>query len=484
MTLFFAINSKYVHHNKINTNDLYDMDMKAFKTLELLRDFINRKYKTFKGWYYTTIPTTSKEDIVELRRGITLDLTNSKPYPLMEDDKVWKYIPGFKRYMASNEGEILTLKTGNYTKGVSAGHYLKVSILKDNESVSKMQYVHILICKTFHGLGKPGQVVMHKDDDKFNCREDNLRWGSQSENIQDVWNKRREIYNMENYNLIEDMENVLNKNDKLRPYTDMLSMEEGFLRSIHSYITKSLDGISKTFMGNFSKLAEIIDGSKLLDVGNIKSLAIKSSTDLKNVKYANVENRLSPVVVGLKVNLLVYNETLLKHIDVESKVIDILEKTSNLLSNIMSDESFRKSFKPRDLGLNEISTLSNRMRDDFSKLIDSKALHDRLPVNKLVPNIASITPLAHSTAILANKLKYNKMTEVKSKISDISEKIDMLVTYIEDKDNNFVIAKNNMDALADALDTTGELVTIYSTLFMLVNQEIGMVSNLITIVKE
>ena len=484
MTLFFAINSKYAHHNKINTRDLYDIDMKAFKTLELLRDFINRKYKTFKGWYYISIPHTSKEDIVEIPKGITLDLINSKPYPLMEDNKIWRYIPGFKRYMASNEGEILTLKTGNYTKGVSAGHYLKVSILKDNETVSKMQYVHILVCKAFHGLGKPGQVVMHKDDNKFNCREDNLRWGSQSENIQDVWNKRREIYNMENYNLLEDMENILNKNDKLRSYTDMLSMEEGFLRSIHSYVTKSLGSVSNMLVNNLNKLTDVIDSSKLLDISKIKSIAVKSSNDLKNVKYANVENRLSPVVVGLKVNLLVYNETLLKHIDVESKVIDILEKTSNLLSNIMSDEAFRKSFKPRDLGLDKIESLTDEMRNDFSKLIDSKALHDRLPVNKLVPNIASITPLAHSTAVMANKLKYNKMLEVKNRISNISEKIDMLIEYIEAKDNKFVIAKNNMDALADALDTTGELVTIYSTLFMLVNQEIGMVSNLITIVKE
>jgi hypothetical protein len=484
MTLFFAINSKYVHHNKINTNDLYDIDMKAFKTLELLRDFINRKYKTFKGWYYITIPTNNKEDIVELNRGITLDLINNKPYPLMEDDKVWKYIPGFKRYMASNEGDILTLKTGNYTKGVSAGHYLKVSIMKDNEGVSKMQYVHILVCKTFHGLGKPGQVVMHKDDDKFNCREDNLRWGSQSENIQDVWNKRREIYNMENFNIIKELDEIMNKEESLRTYTNMLSMEEGFIKNINNYVIKSLTNTSNALMTNFSKLNNILDTNRLLDVSNIKSVAMKTSGDLKNIKYANIENRSSPVVIGLKVNLLVYNETMLKHIDVESKVMNIVDKTSNLLSNIISDESFRTSFKPRDLGIVETNKLIDDMRSDFSKLIDANGLHDRLQINKLVPNIASITPLANSTAILANKLKYNKMTEVKSKISEISEKIDMLVEYIETKDNNFIIAKNNIDALADSLDSAGELVTLYSTMYMLVNQQIGMVQNLVKIVKE
>lgn len=44
--------------------------------------------------------------------------------------------------------------------------------------------VHILVCETFHGE-KPfdGAVVMHLDDNPSNNRTDNLKWGSQKENL-------------------------------------------------------------------------------------------------------------------------------------------------------------------------------------------------------------------------------------------------------------------------------------------------------------
>jgi hypothetical protein len=43
--------------------------------------------------------------------------------------------------------------------------------------------MHRLICEAFHGEPKPGQVVLHLDEDATNNRPDNLRWGSQKENL-------------------------------------------------------------------------------------------------------------------------------------------------------------------------------------------------------------------------------------------------------------------------------------------------------------
>lgn len=44
--------------------------------------------------------------------------------------------------------------------------------------------VHQLICEAFHGP-KPfeGAVVMHKDDNPLNNHKDNLKWGTQKENL-------------------------------------------------------------------------------------------------------------------------------------------------------------------------------------------------------------------------------------------------------------------------------------------------------------
>lgn len=97
-------------------------------------------------------------------------------------------IPEFSGYAANPEGEIVCKKTKRVTKGGWVGHYLKVSLYRDGDRVSTMQYVHHLICATFYGPKQdPSWVVLHKDDNRRNNRKDNLSWGTQSENIQAVW---------------------------------------------------------------------------------------------------------------------------------------------------------------------------------------------------------------------------------------------------------------------------------------------------------
>lgn len=51
------------------------------------------------------------------------------------------------------------------------------------------RYVHDLVATAFHGLPKPGQEVRHLDDDRDHNAEENLKWGTRGENIQDrKWN--------------------------------------------------------------------------------------------------------------------------------------------------------------------------------------------------------------------------------------------------------------------------------------------------------
>lgn len=54
------------------------------------------------------------------------------------------------------------------------------------EGASRWFNIHQLVCRSFHGdppSGKPS--VLHWDDDPWNNRVDNLRWGSQSDNHED-----------------------------------------------------------------------------------------------------------------------------------------------------------------------------------------------------------------------------------------------------------------------------------------------------------
>lgn len=102
---------------------------------------------------------------------------------------IWKKIPGLPGYEASSDGRIKVLETGHITKGGDAGRYLKVEVAKGNERT--MEYVHHLIAKTFHGNIPKGIVVMHKDDNTKNNHKDNLKYGTQSDNVQQAYDRGR-----------------------------------------------------------------------------------------------------------------------------------------------------------------------------------------------------------------------------------------------------------------------------------------------------
>lgn len=99
----------------------------------------------------------------------------------------WRLIPGFSQYAANPKGEILNLSTRYATKGGNAGRYLKVAVRRDGDTALTLQHVHDLVCRAFHGLPEPGQVVLHKNDRRWDNRSVNLEWGSQSQNIKDTY---------------------------------------------------------------------------------------------------------------------------------------------------------------------------------------------------------------------------------------------------------------------------------------------------------
>lgn len=101
--------------------------------------------------------------------------------------KVWKKVPGYSRYEASSDGEIKFLDTDHVTKGGISGSYRRVAVYADGSKERVLAYVHDLVCRAFHGVPKKNEVVLHKDDDKHNCRPSNLKYGTQSQNIKSAY---------------------------------------------------------------------------------------------------------------------------------------------------------------------------------------------------------------------------------------------------------------------------------------------------------
>lgn len=120
------------------------------------------------------------------------------------EKEIWKDIPGYEgKYQASNQGKIRSLDfkvndINHYThkpftrtiKGriLKPGRFCKaghVSVVLERGTSGKP--VHQLVAKTFIGECPKGYEVLHNNGDPTNNRVENLRYGTRTENILDVY---------------------------------------------------------------------------------------------------------------------------------------------------------------------------------------------------------------------------------------------------------------------------------------------------------
>lgn len=113
--------------------------------------------------------------------------------------EVWKPVPSIPGLLASSEGRVLLppcyapLPNGGYrlyeTKPVegsvtraaaTAAHSYRGLYWKKHGNIK----VHQAVCEAFHGPKPfPKAVVIHLDENAHNNRPENLKWGTQKENL-------------------------------------------------------------------------------------------------------------------------------------------------------------------------------------------------------------------------------------------------------------------------------------------------------------
>lgn len=105
----------------------------------------------------------------------------------------WKQVPSLPEWEASSEGRVRRVPfEQSMTFG---GTHLYVGKPRRGSWDVKTQRrlivfrrktfkVHRLVCEAFHGPPPPGRnICLHLDEDPDNNRPDNLRWGTQKENL-------------------------------------------------------------------------------------------------------------------------------------------------------------------------------------------------------------------------------------------------------------------------------------------------------------
>lgn len=110
--------------------------------------------------------------------------------------EVWKEVPSVPALMASSEGRIMVKPYSAPMPHGGVRQYggeprFGVWSKQDERFITvykgKCYKVHRLVCEAFHGspptLNGRGAVCMHVDENAANNRADNLKWGTQKENL-------------------------------------------------------------------------------------------------------------------------------------------------------------------------------------------------------------------------------------------------------------------------------------------------------------
>jgi len=114
-------------------------------------------------------------------------------------EEVWKPVPSKEGVMASSLGRVrLPSRTATMPNGGERDYHPKPTYgVKTKASKTARHFymglqnkffgnmkVHRLVCEAFHGAApSPRHVVIHLDEDATNNKPENLKWGTQRENL-------------------------------------------------------------------------------------------------------------------------------------------------------------------------------------------------------------------------------------------------------------------------------------------------------------
>jgi hypothetical protein len=115
------------------------------------------------------------------------------------EKEIWKPVPSLDGVQASSWGRVLlpqrtskmpngslrvyktTPRYGTVLRASRTARHVYMGIY--NKFFGNLK-VHRLVCEAFHGPAPEGKpIVIHSDEDATNNRPENLRWGTQKENL-------------------------------------------------------------------------------------------------------------------------------------------------------------------------------------------------------------------------------------------------------------------------------------------------------------
>lgn len=154
-----------------------------------------------------------------------------------QDNEIWKAIPNIEGYEASNLGRIRSYRIrGSRGKLSATPKILKPLIdkktgyafvhLSGNKGAYLRRKIQTLVMLAFIGPRPEGLNILHKDDNKLDNRLDNLRYGTQKENVEDMIKHHNGIHPMRKYTVKRKPRIFTWRTDFIKVYNNCDSLNE------------------------------------------------------------------------------------------------------------------------------------------------------------------------------------------------------------------------------------------------------------------
>ena len=92
-------------------------------------------------------------------------------------------LDGFSNYLVEDTGKVFSLSKKDYINSYENNYGYEFVSMKNDEGKWILEYIHRLVAKSFLENTNKYQNVLHLDDNPKNNNVNNLKWGTQSENI-------------------------------------------------------------------------------------------------------------------------------------------------------------------------------------------------------------------------------------------------------------------------------------------------------------
>lgn len=269
---------------------------------------------------------------------------------------------------------------------------------------------------------------------------------------------------------------------------DKFSKEDdnSFISKITGFFIDKVTTLCNVFKSNEQRLASKYDTLKQRNVYTEELLKLRKDVieisnkyNFTDIKYLNV-----PTIVGLKGNLLDAVETLEKGFElINTQLFERIEELDIFLSKLISIEdsriNTRETIPNKDL-INLNIKLDKILKDNF----DSKKVLDVVKLEVVLPNLDSLKNVFERTINLESYTTSKAMLELQNSVSSITEKINILISSLEDEEDEYEISKAMLKKVTTDIEEAAKLVTNTTSYLHIYNQLQFVVKNIILVIKE